>query len=50
MRRWLVERPREQARPPYAADDFGLSDDQIDERFAAYNSRFRSGAIPSRRM
>ena len=50
MRRWLVNRPREQARPPYAADDFGLSHDQIDEQFAAYNSRFRSDAIPSRRM
>ena len=41
MRRWLAERPREPARPPYAAADFGLSDAQIDERFAAYNARFR---------
>jgi hypothetical protein len=49
MRRWLVERPPEPARPPYAAADFGLSDTQIDERFAAYNSRFRSAAQPSRR-
>lgn len=49
MHRWLVQRPREPARPPYAAGDFGLSDAQIDERFAAYNSRFRSGATPSRR-
>lgn len=46
MRRWLVERPRESARPPYAAEDFGLSDGQIDERFSLYNKRFRSdGAI-----
>ena len=50
MRRWLIERPREPARPPYPAEDFGLTDGQIDERFAAYNSRFRSGATPSRRM
>ena len=46
MRRWLVERPREPAAPAYAANDFGLSDGQIDERFAAYNDRFRSGAPP----
>jgi hypothetical protein len=44
MRRWLVERPRDPARPPYAATDFGLTDAQIDERFAAYNARFRSHA------
>jgi hypothetical protein len=44
MRRWLVERPRDPARPPYAATDFGLTDDQIDERFAPYNARFRAGA------
>ncbi|MCW2513372.1 MAG: sulfotransferase family protein [Mycobacterium sp.] len=50
MRRWLVERPRELARAPYAATDFGLTDAQIDERFAAYNSRFRSGAEPFRRV
>ena len=50
MRRWLNERPREPARPPYCAADFGLSEDQIAERFTAYNSRFRSGATPSRRM
>ena len=35
MRRWLAERPREPARPPYAANDFGLTEDQIDQRFAA---------------
>ena len=50
MRRWLVQRPREPARPPYSAADFGLSDAQIDERFSAYNSRFRSRATPSRRV
>ncbi len=50
MRQWLVERPREPARPPYSAEDFGLTGGQIDERFAAYNSRFRTGATPSRRM
>jgi hypothetical protein len=50
MRRWLVERPREPARPPYAAADFGLSDAQIDDRFSTYNSRFRSGAEPFRRI
>jgi hypothetical protein len=50
MRRWLIERPREAGRPPYAADDFGLSDDQIDDRFAMYNARFRADATPSRRM
>jgi hypothetical protein len=49
MRHWLKERPREPARPPYAAADFGLSDAEIDERFAAYTSRFRSGATSSRR-
>jgi hypothetical protein len=46
MRRWLAERPREQARPSYAAETYGLSNDQIDERFAAYNRRFRSGITP----
>ncbi len=49
MRRWLIERPRERARPTYAAGDFGLSEAEIDERFAAYNARFRSGATASRR-
>jgi sulfotransferase family protein len=48
MRRWLAERPREHPRPPYAARDFGLSDGQIDERFEAYNARFRSTAQPTR--
>ena len=48
MRRWLVARPRETARPAYAAADFGLTDAQIDERFAVYNARFRCTAQPSR--
>jgi hypothetical protein len=50
MRRWLAERPAEPARPPYSAADFGLSDVQIDERFADYNSRFRAEASTPRRM
>ena len=49
MRRWLAERPREPARPPYAASDYGLTDEAIDERFAAYNDRFRCGPTPSER-
>lgn len=49
MRRWLAERPRELPRPPYAATDFGLDDVQIDERFTAYNARFRSATKTSRR-
>ena len=49
MRRWLAERPREPARPPYTASDYGLSDDQIDERFAGYNARFRCDAATSER-
>lgn len=49
MRRWLVQRPKETARPCYAATDFGLSYPQIDERFATYNARFRSDAASSSR-
>jgi hypothetical protein len=48
MRRWLADRPREAARPSYAAGDFGLSDLQIDDRFATYNARFRSDTTPTR--
>lgn len=48
MRRWLAERPREPARPPYAATDFGLDDREIDQRFAEYNSRFRAAATSRR--
>ena len=46
MRRWLAERPREKARPSYAAETYGLTNDRIDERFAAYNRRFRPGITP----
>lgn len=43
MRAWMARRPRESTpRPAYGAADFGLSDAGIDERFAAYNARFRS--------
>ena len=40
MRRWLVERPREPDRPPYRPADYGLADEQIDERFTLYNNTF----------
>ena len=40
MRRWLKERPREAARPPYALEDYGLRPGQVDERFTLYNKRF----------
>jgi hypothetical protein len=49
MRRWLQRRPPEPGRPPYAPSDYGLDEQRIDERFADYNSRFRSGATPARR-
>jgi Sulfotransferase family len=49
MRRWLQHRPREAPRPPYALSDYGLDDQRIDDRFATYNQRFRSGATSSRR-
>jgi hypothetical protein len=40
MRRWLNERPREATRPSYGLEDYGLLPEQVDERFALYNSRF----------
>ena len=40
MRRWLTERPREVARPPYGLADYGLRPEQVDERFTLYNKRF----------
>ena len=49
MRRWLQRRPPEPGRPPYAPSDYGLDEQRIDEIFADYNSRFRSGATPARR-
>ncbi len=42
MRDWLARRPRDPARPPYDAASFGLSDELVDDRFAAYNRTFRS--------
>jgi hypothetical protein len=41
MRRWLDERPREAARPPYGLANYGLCPEQVDERFTLYNKRFR---------
>jgi hypothetical protein len=41
MRHWLQVRPREGARPPYRLADYGLRPEQVDERFALYNKRFR---------
>jgi len=41
MRQWLQVRPREAARPPYSLQDYGLTEAQVDERFTAYNGRFR---------
>ncbi|MCV7228792.1 sulfotransferase [Mycolicibacterium komossense] len=41
MRLWLDHRPRELGRPRYGPDTYGLSDAQIDERFAEYTKRFR---------
>ncbi len=41
MRAWLVDRPREPGRPSYRPETYGLSNAQIDERFTAYNARFR---------
>jgi hypothetical protein len=41
MRHWLEARPRETSRPAYRCEDYGLMREQIDERFAAYNERFR---------
>jgi Sulfotransferase family len=40
MRRWLHERPREAARPPYGLATYGLRPEQVDERFTLYNKRF----------
>ncbi|MEZ0353619.1 sulfotransferase [Mycobacterium sp. pR1184] len=40
MRRWLDERPREAARPPYGLANYGLLPEQVDERFTLYNQRF----------
>ncbi|SPM42821.1 sulfotransferase, partial [Mycobacterium numidiamassiliense] len=42
MRDWLDVRPREAPRPPYGLDTYGLRPEQVDERFALYNKRFRN--------
>jgi hypothetical protein len=42
MLRWLDERPREAARPAYGLQNNGLRPEQVDDRFALYNKRFRS--------
>ena len=44
MRRWLAQRPREAARPPYGLENCGLLPAQVDERFTLYNKRFRQYA------
>lgn len=41
MRDWLHRRPRETGRPDYRPETYGLSEAQIRDRFAAYESRFR---------
>jgi hypothetical protein len=40
MRRWLDERPREPARPAYGLPTYGLSPEQVDERFTLYDKHF----------
>ncbi|MFL6158892.1 MAG: sulfotransferase family protein [Marmoricola sp.] len=41
MRAWLDRRPREQGRPDYRPETYGLSEGQIRERFSEYERRFR---------
>ncbi len=41
MRDWLARRPREQGRPDYRVETYGLSEGQIRERFSEYERRFR---------
>jgi hypothetical protein len=48
MRRWLAARPREVPRPAYDLQTYGLSDEQVGERFMLYNKRFRQGATDVR--
>ncbi|HEX5144824.1 MAG TPA: sulfotransferase [Mycobacterium sp.] len=43
MERWLAERPREAMRPRYDLQTYGLSGEQVDERFSLYNNRFQQG-------
>ncbi len=43
MRRWLSERPREGKRPDHrVAHLWTQRAEQVDDRFAAYNTRFRT--------
>jgi hypothetical protein len=42
MRAWLSARPRDGSRPRYDAQTYGLTDEQVRERFADYDERFRS--------
>ncbi|AKK25830.1 sulfotransferase [Mycobacterium sp. EPa45] len=41
MKDWLANRPRELPRPPYDLGAYGLTNEQVDERFSLYNKRFR---------
>lgn len=41
MRAWLVRRPREEGRPDYRPESYGLTEAQIRDRFAEYERRFR---------
>jgi hypothetical protein len=43
MERWMAERPREGPRPHYDLRTYGLTDEQVDERFSLYNKRFHQG-------
>lgn len=40
MRDWLARRPREEGRPDYRPETYGLSAGRIRERFADYENRF----------
>ena len=42
MRAWIDQDRKRESLPVhrYSADDFGLTDDQIRERFAEYSRRF----------
>ncbi len=41
MRDWIENRPKDKfGKHDYAAEDFGLSEAEIDQRFAAYRARF----------
>ncbi len=41
MRDWIARRPREESRPEYRPETYGLSEAQIRERFADYERTFR---------